>query len=121
VLYTRLGRVYSGVRRGGDATTHFSVSVSKLHSNQIFVLGDVVTPGSYRVSSAGTAMSALYAAGGPSDRGSLRRIEVMRGTKSVGTFDVYDYLLRGDRTCDCSRGIVSSFRYMARACASMVP
>lgn len=100
VLYARLGRVYSGVRRGADATTHFSVSVSKLHSNQIFVLGDVVTPGSYRVSSAGTAMSALYAAGGPNDRGSLRRVEVMRGNKSVGTLDVYDYLLRGDASQD---------------------
>ena len=100
VLYTRLGRVYSGVRRGADATTHFSVSVSNLRSNQVFVLGDARTPGSYRVSSAGTAMTALYAAGGPNDRGSLRRVQVMRGNSVVSTLDVYNYLLRGDASQD---------------------
>jgi protein involved in polysaccharide export with SLBB domain len=99
VLYTRLGRVYSGVKREG-ATTHFSVSVSKLRSNQIFVNGDVDRPGSYRISSAGTALTALYAAGGPSDIGSLRKISVRRGGKTIATLDMYDYLLRGDASGD---------------------
>ncbi len=99
VLYARLGRVYSGVKREG-ATTRFSVSVSKLRSNQIFVNGDVERPGSYRISSAGTALTALYAAGGPSDIGSLRKISVRRGGKAISTFDVYDYLLRGDASGD---------------------
>src|ERR1019366_7952761 len=99
VLYARLGRVYSGVKREG-ATTRFSVSVSKLRSNQIFVNGDVDRPGSYRISSAGTALTALYAAGGPSDIGSLRNISVRRGGKTVATLDVYDYLLRGDASGD---------------------
>lgn len=100
VLYSRLARVYSGVRRGADATTHFSVSVSKLHSNQVYVSGDVLNPGSYRVSSAGTAMTALYAAGGPSANGSLRRVEVKRAGRTVSTLDVYDYLLSGDASRD---------------------
>jgi polysaccharide export outer membrane protein len=99
VLYTRLGRVYSGVKRQG-ATTQFSVSVSRLRSNQIFVNGDVDRPGSYRVSSAGTALTALYAAGGPSDIGSLRTITVRRAGKTIATLDVYDYLLRGDASGD---------------------
>ncbi|MFI5244591.1 MAG: SLBB domain-containing protein [Gemmatimonadales bacterium] len=99
VLYSRLGRVYSGVKREG-ATTRFSVSVSKLRSNQIFVNGDVERPGSYRISSAGTALTALYAAGGPSDIGSLRKIGVRRGGKTIATLDVYDYLLRGDASGD---------------------
>lgn len=100
VLYTRLGRVYSGVRRGSDATTHFSVSVSKLRSNQIFVIGDVQAPASYRISSAATALTALYAAGGPNDQGSLRRIEIRRGGNVVATLDLYSYLLRGDASQD---------------------
>ncbi|HEY5492325.1 MAG TPA: SLBB domain-containing protein [Gemmatimonadaceae bacterium] len=100
LLYARLGKVYSGVRRGADATTHFSVSVVRLRSLQVFVTGDVVTPGSYRVSSAGTALTALYAAGGPSDRGSLRRVELRRGGKVVSQLDVYDYLLKGDASRD---------------------
>lgn len=100
LLYSRLGRVYSGVRRGAGATTRFSVSVARLRSNQVFVVGDVVRPASYRVSSAGTALTALYAAGGPSRAGSLRRVEVRRGTQTVSTLDVYDYLLRGDASHD---------------------
>lgn len=99
LLYSRLGRVYSGVRRGGG-TTRFSVSVSRLRSNQVFVVGDVVSPGSYRVSSAGTALTALYAAGGPSLSGSLRGVEVRRGGAVVSTLDVYDYLLNGDASKD---------------------
>ena len=100
LLYSRLGRAYSGVRRGGDATTRFSVSVARLRSNQVFVVGDVARPASYRISSAGTALSALYASGGPTERGSLRRVEVRRGGKTVETLDVYDYLLRGDASHD---------------------
>ena len=100
LLYARLGRAYSGVRRGAAATTRFSVSVSKLRSNQVFVTGDVMSPGSYRVTSAGTALTALYAAGGPSEDGSLRRIEIRRAGALVSTLDVYDYLLRGDAAAD---------------------
>ena len=100
VLYSRLGRVYSGVRRGGGATTHFYVTPARLGSNQIFVIGDVVRPGSYRISSAGTALSALYAARGPSDNGSLRRVLVRRGGVAVDTLDVYDYLLNGNTAHD---------------------
>jgi protein involved in polysaccharide export with SLBB domain len=100
VLYSRLGRVYSGVRRGGGATTHFYITPARLGSNQIFVTGDVIRPGSYRVSSAGTALSALYAARGPSDNGSLRKVLIRRGGVAVDTLDVYDYLLNGNTAHD---------------------
>ena len=100
VLYSRLGRVYSGVRRGPGATTHFYVTPARLASNQIFVTGDVLRPGSYRVSSAGTALSALYAARGPSDNGSLRNVLIRRGGAVVDTLDVYDYLLNGNTAHD---------------------
>ena len=100
VLYSRLGRVYSGVRRGAGATTHFYVTPARLGSNQIFVTGDVLRPGSYRISSAGTALSALYAARGPSDNGSLRKVLIRRGGAGVDTLDVYDYLLNGNTAHD---------------------
>jgi polysaccharide biosynthesis/export protein len=99
LLYSRLGRVYSGVRRGGG-TTRFSINVAKLRSNQVFVVGDVQRPGSYQVSSAGTALTALYAAGGPTINGSLRTVEIRRGGRTVDTLDVYDYLIRGDASHD---------------------
>jgi polysaccharide export outer membrane protein len=100
LLYTRLGRAYSGVRRSPDASTRFAISVSKLRLVQVVVAGDVMTPGQYRVSAASTAMTALYAAGGPTDIGSLRRVSVQRGGRTVATLDVYDYLLRGDASKD---------------------
>ena len=62
----------------------------------MFVVGDVVTPGSFRISSAGTALSALYAAGGPTLSGWLRAIEVRRGSPVVSTLDGYGYPLHGD-------------------------
>jgi polysaccharide export outer membrane protein len=100
ILYKSLGRVYSGVRRGGGATTHFYVTPARLGSNQIFVTGDVLRPGSYRISSAGTALSALYAARGPSDNGSLRNVLIRRRGAGVDTLDVYDYLLNGNTEHD---------------------
>ncbi|MFN8570898.1 MAG: SLBB domain-containing protein [Gemmatimonadaceae bacterium] len=100
LLYARLGRVYSGVVRGPNARTRFSVSVAKLRSNQVFVTGDVSQPGSYRVSSAGTALTALYAAGGPTANGSMRRVTVRRGSRAADTLDVYDYLLKGEASHD---------------------
>jgi polysaccharide biosynthesis/export protein len=100
ILYTRLGRVYSGVRRGPGATTRFSISPVRLRSNQVFVLGEVLTPGSYRISSAATALAALYASRGPTDNGTLRNVQVKRGGKTVETLDVYDYLINGDASHD---------------------
>ena len=100
VLYSRLGRVYSGIRRGSDATVHFSVSPARLRSNQVYVLGDVSQPSSYRISGAGTVVTALYAAGGPTEAGTLRRVFVRRGAQVVDSMDVYDYLLNGDASRD---------------------
>ena len=99
-LYTKLGRVYSGVRRGPGATTHFYIDVSQMGANQIFVTGDVVHPGSYRLSRAGTVMNALYLAGGPTVSGSMRQVQVKRNGDLVGTMDVYDYALHGDASHD---------------------
>lgn len=99
-LYTRLAQVYSGISRGANATTRFQISVSRLRTNQVFVIGEVRQPSSYQISAAGTVLTALYAAGGPNENGSFRRVEVRRGGQTVATFDLYDYLLRGDNRQD---------------------
>jgi protein involved in polysaccharide export with SLBB domain len=100
LLASRLSRVYSGVRGTSGGSTRFSISVAKLRSNQIYVVGDVQRPNSYVVSSAGTALTALYAAGGPTVNGSLRQVEIRRAGKLVDQLDVYDYLIRGDASHD---------------------
>ena len=99
-LYSRLGRVYSGVRRGPDARTRFTITVARLRNIQLYVVGDVVRPGAYQISAAGTVLAGLYSAGGPTDNGSLRRLEVRRGGTLIDSVDVYDYLLRGINRSD---------------------
>ena len=100
VLFSRLGRVYSRLRRTANATTRFDVSVVNVRANQIFVTGEVTQPGAYQISSLGTAMTALYAAGGVTERSDMRAVAVQRAGKTVGTLDLYDYLLRGDTRND---------------------
>lgn len=96
VLRRRLEQSYSSI----GSTAQLFVTVARLRTNQVFVLGEVAAPGSYQVSAAGTMLSALYAAGGPTVNGTLRRIELRRGGRVIETFDVYDYLLRGDASND---------------------
>ena len=100
VLAARLSRVYSGVRADNRGSTQFSVHVARLRSNQVYVVGDVRAPGSYVVSSAGTALTALYAAGGPTINGSLRNVQVRRGGRTAEVLDVYSYLVGGDASND---------------------
>jgi protein involved in polysaccharide export with SLBB domain len=94
LLFRRLSRVYSGIRRTGGST-RFDVSVSRQRSVQIYVAGEARRPGGYVLSAGSTPMMALYAAGGPTRNGSLRRLEVRRNGALVDSVDVYGYLLHG--------------------------
>jgi protein involved in polysaccharide export with SLBB domain len=77
-----------------------SVSLGRLRGLRVFVTGFVVKPGAYTVSSLSTVVTALMRAGGPSAAGSFRTIELRRGADVVARFDLYDLLLRGDRSAD---------------------
>ena len=74
------------------------VSLSRLRSVRIYVVGDVLQPGAYDISSLSTPLNALLAAGGISDNGSLRTIKHFRGDKLVEEVDAYDLLLHGVRS-----------------------
>src|SRR5207302_6366528 len=100
VLYARLGRVYSGVKRAASASTRFDISVANVRANQVYVVGEVAQPGAYQISSLGTVLTGLYAAGGVTGRAKLRGVEVRRFGKVVATLDLYDYLLHGDTKSD---------------------
>ncbi|MGH7753747.1 MAG: SLBB domain-containing protein, partial [Gemmatimonadales bacterium] len=99
LLFARLGRVYSGVRRT-NATTHFDISVANVRAVQVYVVGEVVQPGAYQISSLGTVLTSLYAAGGITERANTREIVVQRAGRPAATFDLYDYLLKGDTRND---------------------
>ena len=100
VLYMRLASVYSGVQPGPEATTRFHVSLGRLRTNQVFLIGEVSLPGAYQMSPASTVFNALYSANGPSVEGSMRSIQVRRGGEITGELDVYDYLIKGDASED---------------------
>jgi polysaccharide biosynthesis/export protein len=89
---TAIGRVF----RNFDLT----VSLGQLRSIQIFVLGQARRPGGYTVSSLSTLVNALFASGGPSATGSMRRIQLKRNSAVVTEFDFYDLLLKGDKSKD---------------------
>ena len=71
------------------------VSLSRLRTIRVYVVGDVVKPGAYDISSLSTPLNALFAAGGPTGRGSLRILKHYRGNDLVQDVDVYDLLLHG--------------------------
>jgi polysaccharide biosynthesis/export protein len=76
------------------------VTLGRLRAVQVFVVGQVRRPGSYTVSSLSTMVNALFASGGPSKQGSMRRIMLKREGKDVTTFDLYDLIAFGDKSKD---------------------
>lgn len=99
-LLQRMSQVYSSLGGGASANSFLDVSVGKLRTIQVFVLGDVRRPGGYTLSSMSTAFKALYYSGGPTLKGSLRDIRVMRGNREAARLDFYTYALKGDQSGD---------------------
>jgi protein involved in polysaccharide export with SLBB domain len=77
-----------------------NVSMGRLRTIRVFVVGKAERPGSYTVSSLSTLINGLFAANGPSKVGTMRDIQVKRNGKTVVHFDLYEFLLAGDKTKD---------------------
>jgi polysaccharide export outer membrane protein len=88
----RIGQQMIGVRA--------NITLGELRSIQVFVLGDVVRPGSYTVNGLAAISNALFASGGVRPIGSLRNIALRRNGTTITTLDLYDLLLRGDTRSD---------------------
>jgi len=93
-LHTELSRMFKNFE--------LSVTTGELRSIQVFVVGQVKRPGTYTVSSLSTLVDALFASGGPSKRGSMRRIQLKRDKKVVTTLDLYDLIVSGDKSQDAA-------------------
>jgi protein involved in polysaccharide export with SLBB domain len=74
-----------------------AVTIARLRTVRVYVVGDVQRPGAYDISSLSTPLNALYAAGGPTSVGSLRVARHYRGKELIREVDLYDFLLRGVR------------------------
>lgn len=85
-------RKYAGVN---DAETDIQVTLGQVRTIQVDILGEVATPGTFRLSPFSSVFHALYRAGGINDIGSLRNIQVLRDGKKIAGIDIYDYLFNG--------------------------
>jgi protein involved in polysaccharide export with SLBB domain len=86
---------YAGV---GSDQTEISVTLGQIRTIQVDIMGEVATPGTYRLSPFSTVFHALYKAGGINSIGSMRNIYVQRNGKRIAGIDIYDYLFKGKQT-----------------------
>ena len=84
---------YGNIRTG---LTKVNITLGAIRSIRVTLIGEVKKPGSYTLPSLATVFNALYASGGPNNRGSFRNIEVIRNNRVADTLDVYDFLNKGD-------------------------
>ena len=99
LISDRLSTVYSGIR-ARRPTTFVDVTLGKLRTIQVFILGDVVRPGGYTISSVSTVLNALYNAGGPTPSGSMRDVRIIRHNEIFRRVDLYGYILTGSKAED---------------------
>ena len=92
LIREQLGRYFRGFQT--------SVSMGRLRTVRVQIIGEVCQPGSFTVNALATMTQALYTAGGPTKLGSLRNVRLLRNSHVVGEMDLYDFLLRGDRSRD---------------------
>ncbi len=90
LLKQELHKIYA------DSANNIKVTLGNIRTIQVNVMGEVLYPGTYTLSSFSTVFHALYSAGGVSSIGSLRNVKVARGGKIVKTLDVYEYIMKGD-------------------------
>ena len=100
-LFKVLSKSYASLNpRGGKATTFLDISLGNLRPLRIQVLGEVSQPGAYTVSPSATLFSSLYYFNGPTNLGSLRDIQLIRGGKKIASIDFYQFLLTGKKPKD---------------------
>lgn len=97
-IVDRLSKIYVGLKsyNGAAPNTTATVSLGSIRTIRVTVLGEVVAPGSYSMSSLSRVMNALYQSGGPNENGTFREIRVIRDKRLVAQVDLYDLLTTGN-------------------------
>src|ERR1700693_5040434 len=113
IYIPQVGRISVAGIHYGDLEQHLKTEISKifknfnvtanigrLHSIQVIIVGDARYPGTYTISSLSTLVNAIFSSGGPASQGSLRHIQVRRDGATITDFDLYDLLIKGDKSKD---------------------
>ena len=98
-IKSKMAKAYPAL---GSGQTKLNVNLGTVRSIRVTIIGDVATPGTYTVSSLSTVFNALYQSGGPTARGSLRKIELIRNNRIIQVVDLYNFLQKGTQTDNVS-------------------
>ena len=79
-----------------------TASIAQTRAVQVYVVGHAVRPGTYTLSAMSTLLNAIFTSGGPDATGSMRNIQLKRGAQTISNFDLYDMLVKGDKSGDAS-------------------
>jgi protein involved in polysaccharide export with SLBB domain len=92
ILRAQIGRIYKNFS--------LNVTMGRLRSVQIFVVGQARQPGNFTVSSLSTLINVIFASGGPGPNGSMRRIQLKRDGRVITELDLYDFIVKGNKDAD---------------------
>lgn len=95
-IISKLRRIYGGISSASNySRVNVDISLAQVRSVQVNIIGEVKVPGTYTLSALSTVLNGLYAAGGPTNKGTLRNVKVFRQGSLVSDFDIYNYLVNG--------------------------
>jgi len=96
-IISKLKRKHAGISAANNSYNKINtnITVSKIRTVQVNIIGEVKVPGTYALNSLSTVLNALYAAGGPTKMGTFREVQLIRANKQVAALDVYEYMLFG--------------------------
>jgi len=92
-IRSKMSTVYGGLSAGN---TRLNIAIGNIRSIKVILTGEIQKPGTYTLPSLATVFNALYSSGGPTENGSFRAVELIRGGKVVAKLDIYDFLLKGE-------------------------
>ena len=96
-IISKLKKKHAGISADSSSYNKINtnITVSKIRTVQVNIIGEVKTPGTYALNSLSTVLNALYVAGGPTKKGTFRDVQLVRANKQVASLDVYEYMLFG--------------------------
>lgn len=95
IIKNRLSNFYTGMS-GSNPNTFMQVTLGNVRTIKVHLVGELRLPGTFTLSAFSTVFNALYAAGGPSDNGTMREVKIIRDGKIVSKVDIYDFLVNGN-------------------------
>jgi protein involved in polysaccharide export with SLBB domain len=96
-IISKLKTKHAGISADSNSYNKINtnITVSKIRTVQVNIIGEVKTPGTYALNSLSTVLNALYVAGGPTKMGTFREVQLIRANKQVASLDIYQYMLSG--------------------------